>query len=282
MKNYNKKRIICLATILFTLVSIFSINYSRGDNNSEGIIITEDDSDGPITFNAKDIKMKNVGDTFLLEANVNSDASFKRLKFVSSDPKSIKVSHETESSCLLTKLGDFTELVYINITTYDPFDDFEAQVSIRSYNRVLNINMELEYLCCKDGKEVYDDELREVVLIDGASYSFTWYLETLFSACKNDDYFQNTYTSLEEEDLLELRDQVEKVFKNPISNFTVDESFSDMYNAITFDMDYETDIFGDEKEIDVEISIYKTSTTWKLKKYIPISSIDIDGNNYVL
>ena len=60
MKNYNKKRIITLATLFFALVSIFSINYTKDNqSNSEGIIITEDDSDGPITFNASEIKMKN-------------------------------------------------------------------------------------------------------------------------------------------------------------------------------------------------------------------------------
>ena len=283
MKNYNKKRIITLATLFFALVSIFSINYTKDNqSNSEGIIITEDDSDGPITFNASEIKMKNIGDTFVLEATVNDDASFKKLKFTSSNPNAIKVSENRNLSCKLTKITDFTELVFINITTIDPFDDYEASVSVRSYNRISDIDNDLEWYATRDGLTKEYDNSSQVVLVENASYQFVWYIKTIFTQHKLNTNYKNTYTSIEEEDLDELITQLEDIFKNPIENIEVIEEDNEDFSVLTFEMTYVNDIFQNEDSFEAELSIYDTSTTWSISKYKAITDINIDGNNYVL
>lgn len=240
----NKNKLIVLSVSAVSVVTCALIGLiptkNNNDNKDYDMVISTSNENNDFNLNATEIKLKDIGDTFILSATLNEDATFKKVIFTSSDEEAISITPYGDSSCRLTKLKDFYDYVEITAVSNDPFVDVEATCLVRCYNKMININGDLSWTAEYNGQTFKSEKDDTFYLIKGAKYECVWPTYSTFSQMYSDDH-PDTYYDIEDQDFEALKQMTQGIWgENEIISFT--QYFDEGLNMIEYSFIYEHEI----------------------------------------
>lgn len=278
MKKINRNLAVNICSLVLVCSAIiigFNFNSSDSEKNEKESSIDEVVETG---LNKKEIKFKNNGDTFVLSATVNQDATIKSVRFISDRSDCISITRKTENSVILKRIKEFTGVVKITAISEDPFSDFKAECYVRCYNAFKYFLDSCSTFVVNDAPLKYLDT-DTVFLAKGKITRFALNLETAFSIYE-DSQPEGTYTQIEDDDFVNLKNQIVEMFSpNRVYNITQEENGDG--NTIFFDIDYQTEIIENSSVVK-NISLENEELNLTLKKYVPVGDIEMSTSDVIV
>ena len=276
----NNKIILGVSIISVLTCGVIGLTPTKSMKNEQGIIVSKPTESNGILLNAAEIKMRNVGDTFILEAVVNEDATYKSVTFTSSDNEAISITKLSDTSCKLTKQKDFTEYVEITAKSDDPFIDLSSSCYIRAFNNLKSLNGDVLWSASKGDVNFELEDDYKFLLVNGASYDVDWEIQTIFGALDNNEY-PDTYKNIEEEDLQLIKQDLQEIFgDNTLKNYS---TFIDQgRNYIHFEFVYTNDIFNGLVNKELSFEYRDMDVSWLSERYIAATNVDIDNDEVLV
>ena len=282
--NFNKKIIaLSLLGVLLGGLLYFENNKNIENSTSSTSYFSQD-----LKLSKTDVKMKNNGEYFILQALVNENATIKSITFTSIDPTSVEVVKIDESSCKVIKLKDFLDTVTITVKPDDPFSKIVKECKVRCYNTFKSFNT---FYANKiyDDEQVYKSFLSyhnedEIYLRTGLTYECKFILETIFSYLNEDIYDVNdTFINIEEDDMNLFENEFQKILgNNPITSFTQNLSETSANTIVfTFTYLYPIDFEGNVNKKET-IEFDGNSYNINLKNYNEVEDIELNNNNLTI
>lgn len=280
----NKNKLIVLSVSAVSVVTCAMIGLiptkNNNDNQDYDMVISTSNENNDFNLNATEIKLKDIGDTFILSATLNEDATYKTVTFTSSDEEAIEIIPYGNSSCKLKKLKEFYDYVEITAVSNDPFVDFEATCLVRCYNKLREINGDVYWTAEYDGTAFKCEKEDRFYLIQGAKYECEWYISSSFSAVDLDEN-PDTYTDIEDQDFEALKQMVQGTWgENELITFT--QHCENSYNMVEYSFIYEHEISfipGDFNDYYLTDDLHHQLIFYN---YVAVTSLELPDDDIVL
>lgn len=281
-KIKSKNLVVTMCSGALILASVLLCSYSKKENPQISDNYTDNYPEmGDVGLNYKNVKMRKNGDTFVLSATVNEEATIKSVRFASDRPDCVSVTRKTENSATLTRLKQFTGIVKITAVSDDPFVDFKETCDVRCYNEFESFNDTYSGFLINNSIDKWFDE-DEVILAENKTTRVLINITTAFGE-SDDVYNDGTYTNIEEYDMNIIKEEVTRMFApNKIENFVQKDNPYSSSNRVTFDVFYKTDLFNGQSSVTKSISLDEKKCTLLLKKYIPVSGLDFTTDSTIV
>ncbi len=231
MKKYE---LITLSIFSVLLIGESLFGFSRQIyQNNTSISSQQEEIKEEIMVDNKIIKLKNIGDTCILKAEVDKNATVKSVTFYSSNEAAVQIIKNGTSSCILKKVSMFSGFITITAYSDDPYHTIFARCNVRSYNSVTDIQEFFATAIDTDGS-IRDGLSTEsgsdrIIIRNGLTYECGFDLFT-YNGQNYLEHVSGTYYGIEEEDFLELKNSIQTMLgENELISFTNLSENTDQY-----------------------------------------------------
>lgn len=251
----------------------FGVSSIKEDKKVNDDFIMEDYvvTEGNMDIRIRGGKLKRVGDTTIIEASVNSDATIQSIEFTSSRTDVIQVLYRNEKSATLKKLKQFEGYVYITAKSRDPFVSVSAQCKFRCYNPIVSLGDAGAIAFQGDTRiGTLGSDIDEFILKRGLTYKGYIDITTYFGDFDEPNE-GGTEVKIEPEAMQEFKNSIQTALgsNNPITSISQDEDY-DGRGTTEFCFNFTC---NEEFEGIRTVEVDGKTATWRFKKYVAVSSM---------